>query len=226
MTATATARYGAWPGSTPEWQVPGGPTPGPGRPERRPAVSEAGVAPWLEQRMFEQQLVAVSGPVTAELASRVGSQLMTLDALAGPRGGRITMQVSSVDGDLSAAFALMDVLDLMRTPVRAVALGTVGGAALGVYAAATERVAYPHARFVVSEPRVDRLAGTADQVTLAAGAHLRLLEDLAVRLAERTGRTRAQIERELSDRHEMSATEAVEYGLVERLTSDDSGPAR
>jgi ATP-dependent Clp protease protease subunit len=176
--------------------------------------------------MFEQQIVAVSGPVTAELASRVGSQLMTLDALATPRGGAITMQVSSTDGELSAAFALIDVLDLMRTPVRAVALGTVGGAALGVYAAAPQRVAYPHARFVLAEPRVDRLAGTADEVTLAAGAHLRLLEDLAVRLAERTGRSQAQIERDLSERHEMSAAEAVEYGLVERLTSADSGPSR
>lgn len=223
MTATVTARYGAWPGNTPEWQVPGG------RPEHRdrpavPAGHESGVAPWLEQRMFEQQIVAVSGPVTGDLASRVGSQLMTLDALATPRGGAITMQVSSTDGELSAAFALIDVLDLMRTPVRAIALGTVGGAALGVYAAATERVAYPHARFVLAEPRVDRLAGTADEVTLAAGAHLRLLEDLAVRLAERTGRSQAQIERDLSDRHEMSAAEAVEYGLVERLTSADSGP--
>ncbi|HEY3506759.1 MAG TPA: ATP-dependent Clp protease proteolytic subunit [Actinocatenispora sp.] len=223
MTATVTARYGAWPGNTPEWQVPGG------RPEHRdrpaaPAGHESGVAPWLEQRMFEQQIVAVTGPVTGDLASRVGSQLMTLDALATPRGGAITMQVSSTDGELSAAFALIDVLDLMRTPVRAIALGTVGGAALGVYAAATERVAYPHARFVLAEPRVDRLAGTADEVTLAAGAHLRLLEDLAVRLAERTGRSQAQIERDLSDRHEMSAAEAVEYGLVERLTSADSGP--
>ncbi len=220
-------RYGlSWPGSTPEWLPPGRPHGAPGsrpgmpdrprRPEAPTGTPDQGVAPWLEQRMFEQQVVAVSGPVTAALSSRIGAQLMTLDALSTPRTGSIRLQVSSADGDLSAAFALIDVLDLMRTPVQATAIGTVGGAALGIYAAASERLAYPHARFRLTEPRVDEMAGTADEVAHAAGAHLRLLDDLIVRLATVSGHTRAEIERDLSSRRELSAPEAVEYGLVHR----------
>lgn len=217
-----TARYGG----IPDWRPPGEPGDVPGRRPGQPgapsrfAASEYGAtggpASWLEQRMFEQQTVAVSGPITPELTSRVSAALMTLDALAGPRGS-ITMHVSSPDGELAAAFGLIDVLELMQTPVRAVALGTVGGVALGVYAAAGERVAYPHARFVLAEPRVDELAGTAEDVTRAAGAHLRLLEDFAVRLAERTGHSQAEIESALSDRRDLSASAAVDFGLVHRL---------
>ncbi len=216
----------SWPGSTPEWLTPGrlpgapgsrpGPLDRPHRPEMPAGTPDQGVAPWLEQRMFEQQVVAVSGPVTAALSSRIGAQLMTLDALSNPRSGPIRLQISSVDGDLSAAFALIDVLDLMRTPVQATAIGTVGGAALGIYAAASERLAYRHTRFRLAEPQVDEMAGTADEVAHAAGAHLRLLDDLIVRLATVSGHPRAQIERDLSSRRELSATEAVGYGLAQR----------
>ena len=227
MTHGGRARFGDWPGGTPDWRPPGMPG-GPGRPDQphrpdqpsRPAPlgapGGAGPDSWLEQRMFEQQTVSVSGPITPAMTSRVSAALMTLDALAGPRG-QISMHVSSPDGDLGAAFGLIDVLELMQTPVRAIALGTVGGAAVGVYAAAGERLAYPHSRFVLAEPRVDELAGTAEDVTRAAGAHLRLLEDFAVRLAGRTGHTQAEIESALSDQHDMSASAAIDFGLVHSL---------
>jgi ATP-dependent Clp protease protease subunit len=148
----------------------------------------------------------------------VSAQLLTLEALSTPRSGRtIQLQVSSADGTLEAAFAVIDVLDVMKVPVKAVAIGEVGGAALGVYAAAPIRVAYPHARFTLAEPRADELSGTADEVTRAAGAHLRLLEDLAVRIATATKHSQAEVERDLSDRRRLTAAEAVEYGLVDEL---------
>lgn len=229
----------SWPGTPsgdvgprPEWLPPGRPTPGhpvpghPGPPQSPvPGAGQpAGVSPWLEQRMFEQQTVALTGPITDESASRASSALMTLEALVSPRSGPIRLHISSPDGALSAAFALVDVLDAMRSPVRAIALGTVGGAALAVYAAAPERVAYPHARFILAEPRVDKLAGTAEEVTRAAGAQLRLLDDLVVRLAAVTGHPRATIERDLAERRNLSVTEAIEYGLVHKLA--DAPPAR
>lgn len=233
MSYGTTARYGG----IPDWRPPDDPgdVPGrrPGMPDRQPEPSRfggpdrlaaAGPASWLEQRMFEQQTVSVSGPITPELTSRVSAALMTLDALAGPRGS-ITMHVSSPDGELAAAFGLIDVLELMQTPVRAVALGTVGGAAIGVYAAAGDRLAYPHARFVLAEPRVDELAGTAEDVTRAAGAHLRLLEDFAVRLADRTGHSQSEIESALSDRRDLSASAAIDFGLVHRLIPGRPEPA-
>jgi ATP-dependent Clp protease, protease subunit len=222
----------SWPGSPPEWLPPGRPVPGrPDGPGRPPAPSPGpgadqppALSPWLEQRMFEQQVVALAGPITDESASRAASALMTLEALVGRRGSPIRLQISSPDGALSAAFALVDVLDAMRSPVQAIALGTVGGAALAVYCAAPERVAYPHARFLLAEPRVDKLAGTADEVTRAAGAQLRLLDDLVVRLADVTGRPRAGIERDLSERRNLSVEEAIEYGLVHKLA--ESPPAQ
>lgn len=227
-------RDGCWPGGRggARWQppLPGDPPHRPGRPglpglppgmpggPATPAERPDGAWSWLEQRLFEQETVALNGVLTGELASRASAALLTLEALVKPGTGRhVQLQVTSSAGDLNAAFALIDVLDVMKVPVRAVAIGQVGGPALAVYAAATQRAAYRHARFVLEEPRTDDIAGNTEEVLAAAGEHLRLVEEMAVRIGTATGHTQAEVERDLSARRRLSAAEAQEYGLVTEL---------
>jgi ATP-dependent Clp protease protease subunit len=158
--------------------------------------------------------VLLSGPVTGPTASRVAATLLTLDALGAEP---VRLQISSPDGELSAVFALVDTLDAMRAPVHAVATAEVGGAAVGVYAAAHRRLAFPHARFRLAEPRVAGLAGTADEVAAAAGQHLQALEDLVLRIAAACGQPRSRVEDDLAAGRLLSAQEAREYGLVETI---------
>jgi ATP-dependent Clp protease protease subunit len=61
------------------------------------------------------------------------------------------------------------------------------------------------------------VAGTADQVAAAAGQYLRELEELAVRLADVTGRPRSKIEDDLSAGRVLTAEEAQEYGLIDEI---------
>jgi ATP-dependent Clp protease, protease subunit len=177
---------------------------------------DTGVPAWLEERMFDQRVVMLQGPVTAESATRVSAILFTLDA-AGDRP--IRLHVNAADGDLTGVFALVDALDLMRAPVHAVATAQVGGAVVGVFAAARRRLAYPHARFRLAEPKVEQLAGTADQIAAAAGRHLQALDDLVVRVATATGRPRSRVEDDFSTGRVMSAAEARDYGLVDDIVS-------
>jgi len=202
---------------TPGWPPePPGPPWSPGRsPEPGPAPEPT--AGWLEERLFDQRIVLLSGPVTGAMASRLAATLLTLDSL-GPEPVRL--QMSSPDGDLSAVFALIDTIDAMRAPVHVVATAEVGGAALGVYAAADRRSAFPHARFRLAEPRVAGLAGKADEVAAAAGRHLQALEDLVLRIAEACGQPRSRVEDDLAAGRLLSAEQAREYGLVETV-----GPA-
>ncbi|MGH3712052.1 MAG: ATP-dependent Clp protease proteolytic subunit [Micromonosporaceae bacterium] len=198
------------PGVPPE--IPG-PDPRRGRPG--PPQPESGaVDPWLAERLFAQRLVMVHGPVTSEVASRTVAQLLALDGGAEP----VRLHLSAPDGELDAVFALVDGVELMRTPVHAVVTGELGGAALGVLTAVTRRTAYPHARFRLAEPRVAEVTGTADQIVGQASRHLQLLEELIIRLAEVTGTPRSRVETDLSDGRLMSAAEAVEYGLIQEIT--------
>jgi ATP-dependent Clp protease protease subunit len=195
-------RWGQPPHHSPEPWPPPHPGAGPGLPG------------WLEERLFEQRIVMVRGPLTYESASGTAAALLTLDA-AGP--APVQLHVASDGGELSAALSVIDVIDAMAAPVQALVTSQAGGAVIGVLAAADKRLAYRHARFKLTEPRAAGVTGTADEVTRAAGQHLRELEEVVLRLVEVTGQSRSRIEDDLAAGRSLSAEEAVEYGLIDEI---------
>jgi ATP-dependent Clp protease, protease subunit len=179
-----------------------------------PPPPPGGVSPWLEERLFDQRVVMLYGPLTGPAASQAAAALLTLDALGAEP---IRVHLSVTEGELAAAFTVVDAIDSLRAPLHAVVTAEVGGAAVAVLAAADRRLAYRHARIRLAEPRAASVAGTADQVAAAAGQYLRELEELALRLAEVTGQPRNRIEDDLSAGRTLTAEQALEYGLVDEI---------
>lgn len=218
------------------WEVPGHPE-RPERPQPTGAPAEAGLPPWLAERLFERRIVVLTGPVTGYAASTAAATLLSLDWVgAGParagfavpdaetdgdRPTPVQLHLAASDGDLDAVFTVIDAIDSMHAPVHAVATGEVGGAALGVYAAAHRRLANPHARFRLAEPNLAGMNGTADDVTAAAARHLQALEHLILRIAEATGQPRSRVEDDLSKVRLFDVAQAQAYGLVHEVRGRD-----
>jgi ATP-dependent Clp protease protease subunit len=182
---------------------------GPAQPADGPGLSH-----WLEERLFDRRIVMLQGPLTGASASQTAAALLTLDALS-PEP--VQLHLATPDGELSAAFTVVDAIDAMRAPLHATVTAQVGGAAVAILAAAGHRLAYPHARIRLAEPRATTMAGTAVEVAAAAGQYLRELEELAVRLAEVTGQPRSRIEDDLSIGRTLTADQAREYGLIDEI---------
>jgi ATP-dependent Clp protease protease subunit len=178
----------------------------------------AGLSPWLEERLFGRRIVMLQGTLTASAASRAAAALLMLDAMGSLEPVELHMAVP--EGELGAAFAVVDAVDAMRAPVHAIVTAQVGGAAVAVLTAADRRIAYRHARIRLVEPRAAGMAGTADEVAAAAGQYLRELEELAVRLAEVTGQPRSRVEDDLSTGKILTAEQAREYGLIDAILGD------
>lgn len=176
---------------------------------------DAGLAPWLQERLFAQRIVALRGMVTDIQATETVSILLTLDA-AGP--DPVQFHLSAHDGELSAVFAIIDAIDMMQAPIHALVSGEVGGGAVGILTAARKRTAHPHARIRLSEPALVNHAGTADEMAGVAGRHLQALEDLADRIAKASGQSLSRIESDLGRKLSMNATEAKAYGLIDEIT--------
>jgi ATP-dependent Clp protease protease subunit len=204
------------------WQPAPDRTPEPW-PPGLPGAGGPSLPGWLEERLFDQRIVMVRGPLTQQAATGIAAALLTLDA-AGP--DPVQLHVASSGGELAAALAVIDVIDSMAAPVHAVVTSEAGGAVLAVLAAAQQRSAYRHARFKLAEPRAAGVTGTADEVAAAAGQHLRELEEVVLRLVELTGQSRSRIEDDLSAGRSLSAAEAKDYGLVDTVVGDDKrGPS-
>ncbi|MEV4533104.1 ATP-dependent Clp protease proteolytic subunit [Asanoa sp. NPDC049518] len=197
-------RWNQPPGTTPPWS------------DQPPAESTPPLAPWLEEKLFDRRIVLLQGTVTGAAATRTAAALLTLDAQG---ADPVELHLRSPDGDLDAVFAVIDAIDVMHAPVHALASAEIGGAALGLYAVAPHRRAFPHARFRLREPRAAGVSGTAEDVAHAAGHHLRALDDLIVRIAGATGQPRSRIEDDLSRGRQLTAEEAREYGLVHEIVA-------
>jgi len=144
---------------------------------------------WLQEQLFERRIVLVTGRLDDDAATKAAAALLALDA----RGDRpIELHLDSPDGALGAAFALIDTADTLRSTLRVLCRGQIGGPAIGVVAAADHCAAAPHARFHLSQPTA-RFAGTPEEIATQSRQLQELLWKLYGRLAQRTGRPAEEI---------------------------------
>jgi ATP-dependent Clp protease, protease subunit len=224
-----------WPGTPrpPETPRPGTPRPPeipwPGTPHGPvvppvPDVVPAQIWPdrsqWpgqVYERLFDQRIVLAHGNLDDEAATSLCAQLLTLDA---ERNEPIRLEVQGLIAELAAALTVMGVLDVLRVPVRAYAGGQVGGPALGVLAAATERRAYPNAVFTLSEPRLE-FEGSATSLSSHEQQVRTMLDSLYARLADVTGREVDEIRADARNGRHLTVEEAIGYGLIQEQARPD-----
>ena len=171
---------------------------------------DAGLQEKLHERLLKQRIVLASGVLDEQAATRLSAQLLTLDA----EGDRpIRLELQNLQADLPAALTLMGVLDVVRAEVQAFASGETSGPALGVLASCPRRLAYPHASFTLSEPRL-QFSGTATAVTAHEQQARRMVDSLFYRLAEATGRDAEEIHEDARRGRMLTVAEAIGYGLI------------
>jgi ATP-dependent Clp protease, protease subunit len=173
---------------------------------------------WMRRQLFEQRVVLLSGDLDDLVASAVGVALMTLDASG---DDPVQLQIDSGDGTIGAALALMDIIDLLGVPVRAICIGQAAGAAVGVLAVCHHRTVTAHARLRLIEPRMEA-QGSARQLEQLAAAHMDQWTMYCDRLSEVTGQTGERILEDASRGRFLSADEAVAYGLVDEIATSDA----
>lgn len=167
----------------------------------------------LRAQLFARRIVSLRGALDDGVAGDVAAQLMTLDASG---DDAIQLHVDSPGGPLEQAFVLIDTIGLLGVPVHALCIGRAEGAAVGVFAAADERRAAPHARFRLSQPD-EKVAGVARDIETWMAHKQRMLDDFHRHLAAATGRPFEQVEADTGAGRFLDADEAVAYGLVHEI---------
>ena len=199
------------------WLPPTGPGAGAGIGVGPEPFSEA-----LARRLFEERVVVLHGPLDDLSVTRVSAELMTLDA---DGDEPVTLRVDCGEASLGPSLTLMDVIELMGVPVRALCLGQVGAGAVGVVAVCAQRGALPSTRFSLYEPatRLDaHVRDVARWAELRAGERRRFCQ----RLAAATGQPAATVEEDVERGRFLSAVEAVEYGILDEVSRPDAAIRR
>ncbi len=167
-------------------------------------------------KLFEERIIFLGQAIDDTVANDVMAQLLTLESMDPDRD--IMIYINSPGGSFTALTAIYDTMQFVRPDVMTICLGQAASAAAVLLAggAKGKRMALEHSRILIHQPSSEG-GGQASDIEIQAReiARMRtLLEELIVRHSTRSAEQIAQdIERDKI----LTATEAVEYGLIDQV---------
>ena len=186
--------------------------------DNKPA--DSGIDRKLDSLIFESRKVFVVGDISHNLARSV---VMQLHALAAASDEPITMIVSSPGGHVESGDMIFDAIRFIKPKVIMIGSGWVASAGALIYVAADKenRYALPNTRFLLHQPS-GGAGGQESDIAIQAREILRMRDRLNHIFAKETGQAFEKVEKDTDRDFWLSASEAVEYGLVNKIIVRDT----
>ncbi len=170
----------------------------------------------IYSRLLRERIVFLGTPVTDDVSSLIVAQLLFLEADDPDKD--ITFYINSPGGSVTAGMAIYDTMQYIRCDVATLCMGQAAsmGAFLLAAGAAGKRFALPNSRIMIHQP-MGGYQGQATDIEIHAREILRMRADLNSILAKHTGKPVKQIEQDTERDNFMTALEAKEYGLIDKV---------
>lgn len=174
-------------------------------------------------RLLKERIIFVNGPVEDGMSMLICAQLLFLEA-ENPKK-EINMYINSPGGVVTSGMAIYDTMQFIRPPVSTLCMGQAAsmGSLLLTAGATGQRYALPNARIMVHQPS-GGFQGQASDIERHAQDIIKMKRRLNEIYVKHTGRDYDTIERTLDRDHFMTAQEALEFGLIDKvIESRDAG---
>lgn len=166
--------------------------------------------------LLRERIIFVGTPIDDQVANVVVAQLLYLSREDADR--EISMYINSPGGQIYAGLAIYDTMRMIPNKISTVAVGVTASFGTVLLAAGTkgQRYALPHATIHMHQP-LGGAQGQASDIEIQAKEILRLKERLNEILSESTGQSIDVIIKDTERDFYMSADQAVEYGLIDKV---------
>jgi ATP-dependent Clp protease protease subunit len=178
----------------------------------------------IYSRLLKERVVFLVGPVTEVTANLIVAQLLFLESENPDKD--ISFYINSPGGSVSAGLAIYDTMQFIKPDVSTLCVGQAAsmGALLLAAGGKGKRFALPNSRVMIHQP-MGGFQGQASDIEIHAKEILYLKARLNEILAKHTGQKIETIEKDTDRDNFLSATQAVSYGLVDKvLTSRTEAP--
>ncbi len=176
---------------------------------------------WINiyERLSLERIIFLSGEVTDGMANSIIARLLYLDSE--DQSKDIYIYINSPGGSVTAGLAIYDTMQHIKSNIVTICVGMAASMGSFLLAAGTKgkRLALPHARIMIHQPS-GGAQGQATDIEIEAREVLRLRHQLNQMLADRTSQPLAKIEKDTDRDYFMSAAEAKEYGLIDRVIEE------
>ena len=170
----------------------------------------------IYSRLLKERVVFMVGPVNDQTANLVIAQLLFLESENPDKD--ISLYINSPGGSVSSGLAIFDTMQFIKPDVSTLCVGMAAsmGAFLLAAGAKGKRFSLPNSRVMIHQP-LGGVQGQASDIEIHAREILALRDKLNRILAERTGQTLETIARDTDRDNFMSAEDALQYGIVDKV---------
>ena len=168
-------------------------------------------------KLFEDRIIFLGTPISDDIANAVMAQLLCLQQMDAERD--IEIYINSPGGSFTALTAIYDTMRYIKPDVRTVCLGQAASAAAVILAAGTKgkRLALPNSRILIHQPAMEGGYGQSSDIEIQAKEVLRIRSLMEQMLSEDTGKTPAEVSRDIERDKYLTADQARDYGIIDEV---------
>ncbi|KGG16255.1 ATP-dependent Clp protease proteolytic subunit [Prochlorococcus sp. MIT 0603] len=179
---------------------------------------------WVDiyTRLAVERILFLGSEVNDGIANNLVAQMLYLDSEDSSKP--IYLYINSPGGSISAGNAIYDTMKYVKSDVVTICVGLAAsmGAFLLLAGTKGKRLALPHSRIMIHQPLGGTSQRQASDIEIEAKEIIRMKADLNKRMAEITGQSFEKIERDTDRDYFLSAKEAKEYGLIDKVIAHPS----
>ncbi len=166
-------------------------------------------------RLLKNRIIILSGEIDDILANTVVAELLYLDSLSHED---ISIYINSPGGNVTSGFAIYDTMNFIKSDVSTICLGMAASMAAFLLSSGKEgkRYALPNSEVMIHQP-LGGASGQATEIKIAAEHILKTKKKLNEILAKNTGKSIKQIENDTDRDNYLTANDAKDYGLVDKI---------
>lgn len=172
----------------------------------------------LAEKFLKTRQILLSGEINKELAEKFNKQLLLLEA---DSNKPVYVYIDSPGGDVSAGFAIYDMIRFVKCPVVLIGNGLIASAAALILLAVPQnmRVGLPNSEYLIHQP-LSGMRGTATDIQIHAANIKKTKAKINKIIAEATGKDLKKVEADTDRDYWLDAEEALEYGLISKVISN------
>ena len=171
-------------------------------------------------RLLKDRIVFISGEIDDNLANRVIAELLYLDSTGNED---INIYINSPGGSVSAGMAIYDTMNFVKSDVSTTCLGIAASMAAFLLSSGNKGKRYilPNADVMIHQP-LGGAQGQATDIKIASDRIIDLRKRLNRIFSKNTSQSLKKIEKDTERDNYLSAKEALEYGLVDKIITEKS----
>lgn len=169
------------------------------------------------EKLLKTRTIIISGEITQALAEKVTTQLLILQEMGDKP---IKLFINTQGGHVEAGDTIHDMIKFIKPRVIVIGTGWVASAGITIYLAADKKDRYslPNTRYMIHQP-LGGFSGPATDIKIEAEEISRVRKRINTLISEATGQPLEKVEKDTDRNYWLSAHEAVDYGIVNKIIS-------